>query len=355
MAREGTVDAPLRVVLADDSALYREEMARTLRRVGIEVAEAANGEQAVAATCERRPHVVLMDVRMPVMDGLEAIRQVMARCPTPILVLTGIDATEIDAVAMEALARGALEVAPKPTTLPVADAELQVITERLQLLASVSVVRHPRANRKKREELVVEHRSDVRLLAVAASTGGPSALATILAGVPASLPVPLLVAQHLDPEFARSLTAWLDSSTSLRVVLAEDGQRLEPSTAYVIPPERDAEVNESLVISLKAPADPHRLSSPSADRLFRSMATALGRRACGVVLTGMGRDGSQGLLAIRRAGGITFAQDAASSAVDGMPRAARDLRAAQAVLSLDEVASALVRVAESGASWRPPP
>lgn len=289
------------------------------------------------------------------MDGLEAIRQIMARCPTPILVLTGIDATEIDAVAMEALACGALEVAPKPSALPVTDVELQRISARLRLLASVSVVRHPRANRRRQSELVVERRSDVRLVALAASTGGPSALATIIGGVPAPFPVPLVVAQHLDMEFALSLTAWLRTSTSLSVVLAEDGQRLESSTIYVIPPERDAEVDESLAISLKDPVDPNRLSSPSADRLFSSMAATLGRRACGVVLTGMGRDGSRGLLAIRRAGGVTIAQDAPSSAVDGMPRAARELEAAQAILSLGEVAPALVRVTAARSSWRPPP
>jgi two-component system chemotaxis response regulator CheB len=334
------------VLVADDSEIFSEAMASTLLGAGgVELSLARDGAEAVRLTCDSDPDVVLMDIHMPVMSGLEAIRQIMLRCPTPILVMTSASADELVPIGMEALACGALEVVAKPTEFPMGAAEVATMVERLRLLAAVPVVRHPRAARQTRgEERAAVAPRVVRAIGIASSSGGPSALAKIFAALPTQMTAPIVIAQHLDAEFGQSLATWLDGVSARPVRVAEDGTALTAGTAWVIPPAWDAEVTSTGVIRLVPPTDAQWLGSPSGDRLLHSIADSLGKEGCGVVLTGMGKDGAAGLLAIRQRGGLTIAQDGVSSAVDGMPRAAREREAASLVLGLREIAPTLERL-----------
>jgi two-component system chemotaxis response regulator CheB len=185
-----------------------------------------------------------------------------------------------------------------------------------------------------------------RMIGIAASTGGPQALARIVGELPAQLPVPLLLAQHMTPGFVTGLVDWLSKVTALQVVVATEGTIPRAGHLYIPPDECDIEVGPERGLRIRPGKGPH---CPSADALLRSLASVLGAEAAGVVLTGMGNDGAQGLLAIARAGGITIAQDEASSVVFGMPKAAIAAGAVSRVLSLDSMAAAIRQLASGAA------
>ena len=181
------------------------------------------------------------------------------------------------------------------------------------------------------------------MIGIAASTGGPGALATILRQLPVDFCVPVLVVQHVAPGFVHGLAEWLDGETPLRVGLANHGDEPQPGTVLIAPDDYHLQVNGAGIVELcKEP--PYRELRPSANYLFRSLARAFGPRAAGIVLTGMGDDGSLGLSAMRQAGGLTIAQDEASCIVYGMPREALACNAAQRELTLDQIAMTLVRL-----------
>lgn len=351
----------VRVLLVDDSRVQRAAMKAILARSpDLEVvATADDGLGAVAAVLEHRPDVVCMDVRMPRLDGLEATRRIMAERPTPILLVTAEDnlATEVD-LALRALEAGALDVLPKPANLegggPAGgDTQGARLAARLRLLAGVPVISHPahRLRRPGETKPPVEdgdrtkttfHRRAGRIVAIAASTGGPSALRALLGALPRDLKAALVVVQHIDAAFEEGLVKWLDEETPLAVVSPVDGQDLHQGTIYVAPQRRFCEVTDRRRLALREEPYAAGAHCPSGDRLMTTTAAAYGRNAIGVVLTGMGVDGAAGLLAMRRAGALTIAQDEATSVIYGMPQAAANNGAALKVLPLDKIAGAIV-------------
>jgi len=329
----GPADRLVQVLVADDSPLFREMLLGVIggdpgyRVVGV----AGDGEEAARLTRALRPDVVTMDLHMPDADGFAGIARIMAETPTPILVLTG---SPTEAAGFKALSLGALDILEKPR--PQADlAEYgRVLRSRLKLLAGVRVIRHPRGLRE-RAAPAPRQADPPELVVLGASLGGPRALAAILRGLPASFPVPLAVVQHIADGFTEGLAAWLDQETELKVAEAVDGAALRPGRVLLAPSGHHLVLSRGQVHLSDAP--PVDTFKPSVTPLFASAARHYGRRACGVLLTGMGRDGAEGLKAIHDAGGTTLVQDQATSAVFGMPAAAIELKAADRVLPLEEI------------------
>ena len=331
-------DRPIRVLVADDSELFRDLLSSVVAAdPGFEVvAVAADGNAAAALARRLQPDVITMDLNMPDADGFSGIARIMAETPTPILVLT---ANKAEVVGFKALSLGALDIVEKPGAgVDLGEYGAQ-IRSRLRLLAGVKVIRHLRGLRGQKLRPPARTRR-AELVVVGASLGGPRALATLLKGLPADFPAPLAVVQHIAEGFTEGLAGWLQQESRLAVHEARDGEPLRPGTVLLAPSGRHLVIEEGLARLSDAP--PVDTFKPSVTPLFLSAAVAYGARACGVLLTGMGRDGAEGLQAIKRAGGLTLAQDEASSAVFGMPKAAIDLGAVDRVLALDDIPRALL-------------
>ncbi len=335
-------ERPVRVLIADDSELFRELLSRVVAgERGFELtAVARDGDEAARLARANRPDVITMDLNMPEADGFAGIARIMAETPTPILVLT---ANPTEAAGFRALSLGALDIMEKPR----AEADLgdygRSLRTRLRLLAGVKVIRHPRGLREKKDAAAPEIAVPPEVVVVGASLGGPRALATILRRLPASFPLPIVVVQHIADGFTEGLAGWLNQETALRVSEAVHGDPLRAGRVLLAPSGRHLLVARGLAqLSDEPPVDTFK---PSVTPLFASAARAYGRRACGVLLTGMGRDGADGLKAIKDQGGTTLVQDETTSVVFGMPRAAIELGAADRVLPLEEIPRVLQELA----------
>jgi two-component system chemotaxis response regulator CheB len=338
-----------RVLIVDDSAAARALISGVLASdPGLEiVGSAADGSDALRMVELLRPSVITMDLVMPRVDGLEAIRRIMATRPTPIAVVATPQAS--DRWVFEAMEAGAVTVLEKPVGPAGRGFEFQArrLISAVKLTAQASVT----ARRNVRDRVRVR---DVRpsvpsgliggaaqVIALAASTGGPPALGEIVRQLPADLPAPLLLVQHISPGFERGLARWLDELTALRVTVAVRDQPLRPGEMVVAPAGLHLGVNarRQTMLSASAPIGGFR---PSATYLFRSVAAVYGRRSLGVVLSGMGNDGAGGVLDLKRAGGSLIVQDEASSVVYGMPRAAAAGGAADRVLAPPDIGAAII-------------
>ena len=331
----------IRAVVIEDASEQRNRLVSLLEEEGdIEVVACpSTTPEAVELIARTRPDVVVLDLHLR--DGLSqhAIEQIMARTPTPILVLSHRIRDRRSPTAVEALVAGALEALPRP------DRWTQQLGADLRRTArqvsQVQVIRHPRGNRRVREPRDDERRAQGRpVVAVAASTGGPGALATFLGGL-AGLDAPVLVVQHLHPDFTAGLVDWMGRVSSLPVETAAHDQVARAGRVYLAPGEHHLRYVANGVLELAtSPITTHR---PSADELFTSVARSAGSKAIGVLLTGMGEDGARGLLAIHESGGRTFAQDEASSTVFGMPKAAARLGAVGEMVPIDKMADVVQR------------
>lgn len=344
----------IRVLLAEDSATIRRYLGTLINDApGLRViGEASDGLEAVAQVATLHPDVVSMDIRMPHLDGLEATRRIMAQTPTPVVVVSGLLEADV-ALSLQALEAGALAVIGKPpdrkhpafalkqqqliTTLR-AMAGVRVISRRERLQANghaAQAHKPPTLPRRARPEIVV----------IGASTGGPSALHNLLRELPAAMPVPVAIVQHMPHEFIGGLVRWLDRATPLQVTIAQHRQILRPGQVVIAPGDAQMRIvrhADGLMVQLEAvpSANPY---TPSVDVLFASVAAVCGSAAVGVILTGMGNDGAAGLLAMRTAGAITLAQDESSSTVYGMPGAAVACGAVQRSLILPHIPSAILK------------
>jgi two-component system chemotaxis response regulator CheB len=343
--------AMIRVLVVDDSRTHRAAIARIIERApGFQLAGTAeDGEQGVEMVHKLKPDIVLMDVNMPKLDGMGATERIMAEKPTPILLMTASEnlTGEVD-LAYKAIEHGALELMAKPRGLNAEDKETQDLLQKLKLLAGVPVISHLRGRRpagkdsRKRSSTSSIIRRARKIVAIGASTGGPRALRTFLAGLPADLGATVTIVQHIDGMFVDGLVRWLGEAGPIPVSVAEEGRSLHENEVLVAPAGRHMEIAADRRITLKEAKD-GGAHCPSADHLLRSAAWTYGPRAIGIVLTGMGEDGARGLLSIREAGGVTFAQDEATSVVYGMPRAAKELGAASFVLPIQQIAEAVAR------------
>lgn len=352
----------LRVLIVDDSELMRRVLQGLIESDPelLVVGTAADGREAITLVAQLHPDIITMDVRMPNLDGLAATEYLMAYHPTPILVLTAsLSRHDVD-ITFKMLAAGALDVIEKPRLsddpgLVRARSEL---LRRLKLLARVQVVTHLRGRRLAQSTatppataasdtlglaLPVRPRRLMRepVVVIGASTGGPRVLQQILSTMPHDFGAPLLVVQHIADHFVGGLIEWLGATSTLPVRLACAGEPLLPGVVLVAPERRDLLLGPDDTVALGREA---RQGHASIDCSMTAVAERYGRRAIGVLLTGMGSDGAAGLLAIRAAGGHTIAQSQESCVVWGMPRAAIERNAAAEVLAPEGVVAALRRL-----------
>jgi len=345
------------VLVADDSAAARALIRGILEAdPGLEVVgQATDGLEAVALAGRLEPDVITMDVEMPGVDGLEATRQIMATVPRPIVLVSAVFAPDLDN-SFRALEAGAVTLLEKPNGpgSPAFAREAAELVATVKLMAGVKLVRRsaPRSAASPPAGIVpADRRTDpLRVVAIAASTGGPPAIAHILRALPADWSVPVLVVQHIGAGFDVGLVRYLDDACLLPVSLARPGREVSGGGVHICPAEQHLGVTADRRLTV-TPGEPIEGYRPSANQLFRSVAAAYGPRAAGVVLTGMGRDGADGLFALRQAGGFAIAQDQATSTVYGMPRQALLRGATDEVLPVEDIAAALVaRAAGPGAT-----
>jgi two-component system chemotaxis response regulator CheB len=347
-------NTPVRVLVAEDSMTVRRRLCEVLEGdAEIEVVgEAGDGSHAIELCRELRPHVITMDMMMPVMSGLAATEFIMAHFPTPILIVSSSTNRGELFKTYEALAAGAIDVLEKPTGYYGDDWDSRFIST-VKLVSRIKTITHPRArlNNYVRDPVPVASSapsgSVSRVVGIGASTGGPAAVVSVLRAIPADFPLPILLVLHIGQPFANAFAEWLDGQTAHRVTYARDGEPVigAPGRVLMAPPDVHMEVAAGRV---RLTAAPERHSCrPSVDVLFESLAREYRDAAAACLLTGMGRDGASGLLEIHRAGGATIAQDEATSVVYGMPREAILLGAAQRILPIAEIGAALAALSSS--------
>lgn len=316
----------IRVLIAEDSPTTTEFLASLLESDPAlqVVGRAVNGIEAVAMTKSLRPSVVVMDIQMPILDGFDATRQIMIESPTPIVIVSAsLDLKSVD-VSLHALRLGALTVMEKPTGPgdPQFGVSAEHFVSTVRAMAGVKVVRRwPSDGTAPVSDQNIGPKCDLQVIAIAASTGGPSALLRVLAELPRTLSVPVLIVQHMARGFVPGLAAWLGQGTGMAVRVAQHGGRLESGVAYIAPDDRHLGVLDRRTV-LVSTAPTRGGFRPSGSVLFESVAAVYGSAAAGVILTGMGDDGTAGLVKLRNAGGRIIAQDEATSVVFGMPAAA---------------------------------
>jgi two-component system chemotaxis response regulator CheB len=344
----------IRVVVVEDSVTVRKRLIEVLAGdPSLEVVgEGEDGKQAIELCQRLRPDVMTIDMMLPVMTGLAATEYIMAHCPTPILIVSSSTNRGELFRTYDALAAGAVDVLEKTDGSEVIGVWEAKLLSTVKLVSRIKVITHVRA---KLFPPAPPHAAQFQpsaavprceAIAIGVSTGGPAAIVEILRGLPPHFPIPILLVIHIGEPFGSAFAEWLDGQSNLRVAYAIDGETL-PQVGHgkviMAPPNRHLVVERGVLRLTRAPE--RHSCRPSVDVLFESVARELGDRAAACLLTGMGKDGAAGLLEVRRAGGLTMAQDEATSVVFGMPREAILLHAADRVLPLHHFAPALSALA----------
>jgi two-component system, chemotaxis family, protein-glutamate methylesterase/glutaminase len=398
-ARAGS--KPIKVLVVEDSARLRARIVRALEADAsvVVVGQASDGRAAIDLCLKLRPDVITMDVVLPVLTGLAATQKLMQICPTPILIISAaIDPGEL-VNTVSALAAGAVDVMEKPRTGTVDDGAWdRRLLSTVKLVARIHVITHlhrgadqiveriadpvppqqsttpppprlsqavprlvqsPTQIRPRPEAALDAEVPEIRresggfdLVAIGASTGGPAAVATVLSALPEGFVLPVLLVLHVSDSFGPAIASWLKAVSSRRVRLADHGEPLSTVGGEVImaPPGQHLALRGGLITLNR---EPERHSCrPSVDVLFDSLALEVGPQVAACLLTGMGRDGATGLLAVHRSGGLTIAQDEATSVVFGMPGEAVRLGAAQHVLPVERIGPLLGRLTRSAVKPR---
>jgi two-component system chemotaxis response regulator CheB len=343
------VIVPIRVLVVEDSLTVRRRLVEVLSEDPelVVVGEAEDGKRGIELCAALRPDVVTLDMMMPVMTGVAAAEYIMAHCPTPILVVSASTNRGELYRTYDALAAGAIDVLDKPGgSEPAADWEDR-LRRTVKLVSRIKVITHLRGKLARPAPPPAPGAAwparagdGASLVAIGGSTGAPGAVVRILRELPRDFPAPILLVIHINEPFGAAFADWLDGQSPLPVRYARDGERpAEARGVLMAPPGRHLLLERG---ALRLRDGPERHSCrPSVDVLFESLAAEAGPETLACLLTGMGRDGADGLLAVRRAGGATLAQDEATSVVFGMPREAIALGAAAQVLPVGEIAAAL--------------
>jgi len=374
----------IRVLVVDDSLVVREIITKILRSdPEIEIiGTARNGVEAIDLAARLRPSIITMDINMPIKNGLEAIEEIMAYTPTPILVISSLVNVGF---AFKAMELGALDVFEKPT-MGVWDGQEKLerdLKAKVKLLSKIKVVTHlagrrreqklegsplaedipdtsltlpaPEISRKEQTCLLPlptlpqisadssKRTGTFEIVAIGTSTGGPKALQQVLSPIPKDFPLPIVIVQHIADGFTEGLVDWLDAECILKVKLGNDRELLQGGVIYIAPCRSHMLVDEYKQIRLddSPPIGGHK---PAVTALLSSVAKAYGNKAIGVILTGMGGDGAEGLKEMRDKGAATIAQDKNTSIIFGMPKVAIDMGAAQKVLPLDIIPLEIIRM-----------
>jgi two-component system chemotaxis response regulator CheB len=332
----------IRVLVVDDSAFVRKAVERMLGTADdIEVVGfAADGEEGLARARELRPDVVTLDIRMPKLGGLETLERLMAEQPVPVLLLSTLTQEGAE-VTLRGLELGALDFVDKSSVQP-----MNMLSLAEELVAKIRALGGARVRPRLRPapSSAGGLAAPAECVVIAASTGGPAALQTVVGALPAGFPAAVLLVQHIPRGFTRSLAERLDARSALPVREARDGEPVKPGSVLVAP----AGIHSRVVrrggrVELALEEEPRgALHRPSADVLMASTAEVFGAAAVGVVLTGMGSDGTEGLRAIRDEGGLTLAESEETSVIYGMPKAAIEAGVVERVVPLERVAGEIL-------------
>lgn len=352
----------IKVVIVDDSQTARLVLRKTLETDPeiLVVGEAATGREAMQLIGRYNPDIVAIDVYLKEENGLDLAELIMADSPRPIVAITGINPSDPQLI-YRALEKGVLEVFPKLPFESHRDypSQRDTLLKMLKLLAKIPVVHRARGARKLRQkseamappkrpplakpvETGVLKEAFSRVLLIGGSTGGPPIIGKLLTDLPTRFALPIVIAQHISEGFGAGFAAWLSQLSGKTTVLVDRHLALEAGKVYVAPDNRHARF---LSVNYIAPTEvtAGEIVWPSIDVLFRSAAQHFGNSVLAVLLTGMGKDGAQGLKELADAGAYTFAQTPETCAVDSMPRTAIELNAARAVLDPEEIARAITR------------
>jgi two-component system response regulator WspF len=335
----------MRIAIVNDVALAVEAIRRVIESAGEhEVAWVArDGLEAVAACAADTPDLILMDLIMPKLDGVEATRRIMAASPCAIVVVTA-NVSDNTSKVFEAMGAGALDAVNTPVLKqPGGEAGSKALLAKIETIRRLLGSGRAHGGGRPAQPGSEQAAPAPKLLLLGASAGGPVALARVLAGLPSALSAAVVIVQHVDAQFAGGLADWLTGQSSLQVRLAAEGDHPAPGQALLA--GRDQHLAFTGPNRLHYTRQPVECSyRPSVDVLFKSAAAHWPGEILGVLLTGMGRDGAEGLLALRQSGHYTIAQDRASSAVYGMPKAAAELKAASEILPLDRIGPRLTQL-----------
>ncbi|MBA2658895.1 MAG: chemotaxis-specific protein-glutamate methyltransferase CheB [Nitrosospira sp.] len=351
----------INVLVVEDSPVVREFLVQILGSdpdITV-IATAADGEEALYVVRYHRPDVITMDIHMPKLNGLEATRLIMQTTPTPIVIVSGSENIHEIATTFDAMDAGALAVLGRPAGIghPHHQTTAQDLVQTVKLMSEVKVVR--RWSRLQSPKPALRpvtmgglcQSAQTRLVVMGASTGGPTAIEAILAALPNNFPVPVLIVQHMSAGFIGGFVQWLNTSSSLPVHTATQGELPLPGHVYIAPHDYQMSVQREGRIVLTKDAAEYGLR-PSISYLFRAVAEVYGGNAVAGLLTGMGRDGAKELLLLKEKGAVTFTQDKESSIVHGMPGEAIKLDAAMLVLPLDKIAASLTNLMKHREKYR---
>jgi two-component system chemotaxis response regulator CheB len=347
----------IRVLVVDDSALVRKIITDILESdPAVEVVGTANnGRSAIFKNSKLNPDVITMDIEMPIMDGLESLRTIIQTEPKPVIMMSVLTQHGAEAT-FKALEYGAVDFIPKPSS----DLSMTVEDIRELLISKIKSVCSTRVKipttsdiREGREALERAERGiknisvsekSSKIVGIGTSTGGPSALMNLFKNLPGNLPSPVLVVQHMPPGFTDVFAQRLNSSSSLHVKEAKDGEKALPGCAYIAPGNYHMaiEINKSVKTIRTFTGEKVSGHMPSIDVLFNSMADSFGKESIAVILTGMGRDGAEGISRVKRKGGYTIAQDEKTSVIYGMNRVAVEIGAVRDVLSLYDIPKKII-------------
>jgi len=340
----------IRILIVDDSRVVQEFLAHLLASdpdIQI-VGFASSGPEAIKLVKIKRPDVITMDINMPSMDGYEATRTIMETIPTPIVIVSGGTSTNDIDNSYKALEAGALALVIRPPGFenPQFTALRNELIQTVKLMSEVKVVKlFPRSRKEPVKTLpalqIFEYDlKRIQVIAIGASTGGPMVLQKILSRLPADLPVPVLIVQHIATGFVNGFQEWLSITSGIKLKIAENGELMQASTGYIAPDNYHMGVGLHGKISL-SDQPPDNGLRPSVNYLFRSVSQEYGQNALGVLLTGMGKDGADELKTMKDKGAITFVQNEESSVVFGMPGEALRIGAADYALTPERIAEIL--------------
>ncbi|NUM48247.1 MAG: chemotaxis response regulator protein-glutamate methylesterase [Anaerolineales bacterium] len=337
---------PIRVLIVDDSAFARHTFCKYLQEIAPEIriiGTAWNGQDALQQIPALAPDVITLDMNMPQMDGLMTLREIMRTCPRPVIMVSALT-REGAQETLEALNLGAVDFVTKPTTSSQLPQVVQELAEKIRAAARARVMPIAFVPPPTRQPAHIHRlRPQEKVVVIGASTGGPRALTAILTALPQDLPAAVVVVQHMPSPFTRSLAERLDSISALSVQEAVHDMYLETGQVLVAPGGNHLEVTATGKIQLKQSPAVNGVR-PAVDVTLASMATHFGKRTLGVIVTGMGRDGTYGAQLIRQAGGLILAEHASTCVVWGMPRSVVEAEAADYIVPLQEIAGMITRI-----------
>ncbi len=333
----------IRVLIVDDSPLMRAAIKSIFEDdPAIEVVGLAkDGKEGVEKAAKLKPDVITMDLKMPIMSGLEAIEEIMQNNPVPIIVVSSLET----AVIVKALGIGAMDFVSVTQDI---NQIAQDLLEKVKIASRVRPLRRMKLSRVSsvKQPAPSLKREASRVLAIGISTGGPQALQLLFAKLPANLPLGILVVQHMSKGFIEGLAEWIRATSALKIKVAKAGDTIKAGEVLLAPDDFHMKVNSSGMIVLSEEKCDGCHHIPSVDAMMCSVADAFGEAAIGLIMTGMGIDGVEGIKAIKKSGGRTIAQDESSSVIFGMNKAAIESGAVDVVLPLEKIAEEIIRLAQ---------